>query len=334
MSRLLARPAAAAALAVALGSPLASPGVAQAASRMPQPAALVAAGTGLGYLQVSTSPTGPWTRTLDTGIFPAASRIVPGEPLTGSFYVKNASPDKALLSISSEPDPLAAADEFADDLHVAAAVDGTADPTPQAPTASTLATTPGQLTSATVPAGGVVRVELAALLPQSATGDVAEDYRWDTPISVSLSMAATARSDQEPVPVEPSTSPAARSPAATPTPSASPSAAPSASPSAAPSASPSAAPSASPSNSAGGAGDSHGGGTGQAGGSARGNGSAAGGAVPAEDAFGVASSPFSGALAHTGGDVVVLLAAGGAAVGIGILLLALAQRRREDPDES
>lgn len=326
MSRLLARTAAAAALAVALGSPLASPGVAQAASRMPQPAALVAAGTGLGYLQVSTSPTGPWTRTLDTGIFPAGSRIVPGEPLTGSFYVKNASPDKALLSISSEPDPLAAADEFADDLHVTAAVDGTADPTPQAPTASTLATTPGQLTSATVPAGGVVRVELAALLPQSATGDVAEDYRWDTPISVSLSMAATARSDQEPVPVEPSTSPAPRSPAATPTPSAS--------PSAAPSASPSAAPSASPSNSAGGAGDSHGGGTGQAGGSARGNGSAAGGAVPAEDAFGVASSPFSEALAHTGADVVVLLAAGGAAVGIGILLLALARRRREDPDES
>ncbi|WP_392467473.1 LPXTG cell wall anchor domain-containing protein [Arsenicicoccus cauae] len=326
MSRLLARPAAAAALAVALGSPLASPGVAQAASRMPQPAALVAAGTGLGYLQVSTSPTGPWTRTLDTGIFPAGIRIVPGEPLTGSFYVKNASPDKALLSISSEPDPLAAADEFADDLHVTAAVDGTADPTPQAPTASTLATTPGQLTSATVPAGGVVRVELAALLPQSATGDVAEDYRWDTPISVSLSMAATARSDQEPVPVEPSTSPAARSPAATPTPSAS--------PSAAPSASPSAAPSTSPSNSAGGAGDSHGGGIGQAVGSAKGNGSAAGGAVPAEDAFGVASSPFSEALAHTGADGVVLLAAGGAAVGIGILLLALARRRREDPDES
>lgn len=58
------------------------------------------------------------------------------------------------------------------------------------------------------------------------------------------------------------------------------------------------------------------------------------GSVPRGDAFGVSSGPLSGALAHTGADVIVLLAAGGTAVGVGMLLIALARRRREDEDDT
>lgn len=221
----------------------------------------------------ATRPTGPWEPTLDTGIFHAGQRLVPGRTVGGALYVKNASPDTAMLTIGAVPGSDAVSDPLAEVLHLAAGIGGAATPTETSPTAASLAARGGDLTTGAVRPGQVVRVEVAALLA-GAVGDVdrtlAENHTWTDPIRVSMAMT-----------------PADLAPPST---------------------------------------DVTGADVGQTGGSD--------GSVPRGDAFGVSSGPLSGALAHTGADVIVLLAAGGTAVGVGMLLIALARRRRKDEDDT
>ncbi|AKT51118.1 LPXTG cell wall anchor domain-containing protein [Arsenicicoccus sp. oral taxon 190] len=196
--------AAAAALGIAATTltPLTS-GSTAAALGTPRPTGAVVASNELVYLRVSSSPNGPWGSTLAGGIFPAGHRIAPGKPVTGTFYVKNASPDTAVLSLSSLPDPLASEGKVANLLRVAAGIDGPAAPSATDPTVAALSTTATELATATVAPGRVVRVELAALLPSSTRSAEGEDCVWDTPITVSLAMAPSTGDKGIPSPVSP-----------------------------------------------------------------------------------------------------------------------------------